>query len=102
MVTLRTCDDGVKAGKAHWSPPRGSGGVEAPPCPPTVRRRHQLKTFRTDDENISHRPLPSRSAVAVLDHLAIQCADVATSAAFYDTVLAPLGGAGCWISMRSS
>jgi catechol 2,3-dioxygenase-like lactoylglutathione lyase family enzyme len=29
---------------------------------------------------------------AVLDHLAIQCADVAASAAFYDTVLAPLGG----------
>jgi catechol 2,3-dioxygenase-like lactoylglutathione lyase family enzyme len=28
----------------------------------------------------------------VLDHLAIQCADVAVSAAFYDTVLAPLGG----------
>ena len=28
----------------------------------------------------------------MLDHLAIQCADVATSAAFYDTVLAPLGG----------
>jgi catechol 2,3-dioxygenase-like lactoylglutathione lyase family enzyme len=29
---------------------------------------------------------------AVLDHLSIQCADVAASAAFYDTVLAPLGG----------
>jgi catechol 2,3-dioxygenase-like lactoylglutathione lyase family enzyme len=28
----------------------------------------------------------------MLDHLAIQCADVPTSAAFYDTVLAPLGG----------
>jgi catechol 2,3-dioxygenase-like lactoylglutathione lyase family enzyme len=28
----------------------------------------------------------------VLDHLAIQCADVSASAAFYDTVLAPLGG----------
>jgi catechol 2,3-dioxygenase-like lactoylglutathione lyase family enzyme len=28
----------------------------------------------------------------MLDHLAIQCADVAVSAAFYDTVLAPLGG----------
>jgi len=56
MVTLRTCDDGVKAGKALWSPPRGSGGVEAPPCPLTVRRRHLLKTFRTDDENISHEP----------------------------------------------
>jgi len=28
----------------------------------------------------------------VLDHLAIQCADVAASAAFYDTVLGPLGG----------
>jgi catechol 2,3-dioxygenase-like lactoylglutathione lyase family enzyme len=28
----------------------------------------------------------------VLDHLSIQCADVATSAAFYDAVLAPLGG----------
>jgi catechol 2,3-dioxygenase-like lactoylglutathione lyase family enzyme len=27
----------------------------------------------------------------VLDHLGIQCADVATSAAFYDSVLAPLG-----------
>ena len=28
----------------------------------------------------------------VLDHLSIQCADVAVSAAFYDSVLAPLGG----------
>jgi catechol 2,3-dioxygenase-like lactoylglutathione lyase family enzyme len=28
----------------------------------------------------------------VLDHLSIQCADVSVSAAFYDTVLAPLGG----------
>jgi catechol 2,3-dioxygenase-like lactoylglutathione lyase family enzyme len=30
--------------------------------------------------------------VPVLDHLSIQCADVAKSAAFYDVVLAPLGG----------
>lgn len=30
--------------------------------------------------------------VDVLDHLAIQCADVAVTAAFYDTVLAALGG----------
>ena len=28
----------------------------------------------------------------MLDHLSIQCADVAASAAFYDQVLAPLGG----------
>jgi catechol 2,3-dioxygenase-like lactoylglutathione lyase family enzyme len=28
----------------------------------------------------------------MLDHLSIQCKDVATSAAFYDAVLAPLGG----------
>jgi catechol 2,3-dioxygenase-like lactoylglutathione lyase family enzyme len=28
----------------------------------------------------------------MLDHVSIQCADVPTSAAFYDTVLAPLGG----------
>lgn len=28
----------------------------------------------------------------MLDHLAIQCSDTAASAAFYDTVLAPLGG----------
>lgn len=28
----------------------------------------------------------------MLDHLAIQCADVAASAEFYDRVLAPLGG----------
>jgi catechol 2,3-dioxygenase-like lactoylglutathione lyase family enzyme len=28
----------------------------------------------------------------MLDHLAIQCADVPTAAAFYDTVLVPLGG----------
>jgi catechol 2,3-dioxygenase-like lactoylglutathione lyase family enzyme len=28
----------------------------------------------------------------VLDHLSIQCGDVAASAAFYDKVLAPLGG----------
>jgi catechol 2,3-dioxygenase-like lactoylglutathione lyase family enzyme len=29
----------------------------------------------------------------VLDHISIQCADVGASAAFYDAVLAPLGGA---------
>jgi catechol 2,3-dioxygenase-like lactoylglutathione lyase family enzyme len=29
----------------------------------------------------------------VLDHLSIQCADVASSAGFYDALLAPLGGA---------
>jgi catechol 2,3-dioxygenase-like lactoylglutathione lyase family enzyme len=28
----------------------------------------------------------------VIDHVAIQCADVTASAAFYDVVLAPLGG----------
>jgi catechol 2,3-dioxygenase-like lactoylglutathione lyase family enzyme len=28
----------------------------------------------------------------VLDHVSIQCADLAASAAFYDAVLAPLGG----------
>ena len=28
----------------------------------------------------------------MLDHLSIQCADVAASARFYDAVLAPLGG----------
>jgi len=28
----------------------------------------------------------------MLDHLSIQCADVAASAAFYDTVLRPIGG----------
>jgi len=28
----------------------------------------------------------------VLDHISIQCADVAASAAFYDVFLAPLGG----------
>jgi catechol 2,3-dioxygenase-like lactoylglutathione lyase family enzyme len=28
----------------------------------------------------------------MLDHVGIQCADMASSAAFYDTVLAPLGG----------
>ena len=28
----------------------------------------------------------------MIDHVAIQCADVAASAAFYDAVLAPLGG----------
>jgi catechol 2,3-dioxygenase-like lactoylglutathione lyase family enzyme len=29
---------------------------------------------------------------AMIDHLSIQCADPAASAAFYDAVLAPLGG----------
>jgi catechol 2,3-dioxygenase-like lactoylglutathione lyase family enzyme len=28
----------------------------------------------------------------VIDHISVQCADVAVSAAFYDAVLAPLGG----------
>jgi catechol 2,3-dioxygenase-like lactoylglutathione lyase family enzyme len=34
---------------------------------------------------------PPWDAAGVIDHLGIQCADVAASAAFYDTVLAPLG-----------
>src|SRR5580658_3675492 len=38
------------------------------------------------------RTTSSRKAPTVLDHLSIQCADVATSAAFYDAVLAPIGG----------
>ncbi len=29
---------------------------------------------------------------SMVDHLSIQCADIAASAAFYDMVLAPLGG----------
>jgi catechol 2,3-dioxygenase-like lactoylglutathione lyase family enzyme len=34
-----------------------------------------------------------RIVAVVLDHLSIQCADLVLSAAFYDAVLAPLGGA---------
>jgi len=34
----------------------------------------------------------ARQDGAVIDHLSIQCADMAASAVFYDTVLAPLGG----------
>ena len=30
--------------------------------------------------------------MAMLDHVSIQCADMAASASFYDAVLAPLGG----------
>jgi catechol 2,3-dioxygenase-like lactoylglutathione lyase family enzyme len=37
-------------------------------------------------------PAPGGQDVLVLDHLSIQCGDVAASAAFYDVVLAPLGG----------
>ena len=45
-----------------------------------------------------HRGSPGTSyrgstLTGMLDHLSIQCADVAASAAFYDAVLAPLGGA---------
>ena len=47
-------------------------------------------------------PFPPGRMGGMLDHLSIQCADVAASAAFYDTVLAPLGGAGSWTSARSS
>ncbi|HEX2297018.1 MAG TPA: VOC family protein [Pseudonocardiaceae bacterium] len=40
--------------------------------------------------------MPSRGGVGqnvgVLDHLGIHCADLSASAAFYDAVLAPLGG----------
>ena len=31
--------------------------------------------------------------MTIIDHVSIQCADVPASAAFYDAVLAPLGGA---------
>ena len=36
--------------------------------------------------------MSARQDVTMLDHLSIQCADVAASAAFYDVVLATLGG----------
>jgi catechol 2,3-dioxygenase-like lactoylglutathione lyase family enzyme len=35
---------------------------------------------------------PTAEEAGVLDHLSIQCADVASSTAFYDAVLGPLGG----------
>jgi catechol 2,3-dioxygenase-like lactoylglutathione lyase family enzyme len=35
---------------------------------------------------------PVAGGASMLDHLSIQCADVAASAVFYDAVLAPLGG----------
>ena len=36
---------------------------------------------------------PARwQTLRMLDHISIQCADIAKSAAFYDTVLEPLGG----------
>jgi catechol 2,3-dioxygenase-like lactoylglutathione lyase family enzyme len=35
---------------------------------------------------------PARHDGGMLDHLSIQCADVARSAAFYDAVLATIGG----------
>ena len=35
---------------------------------------------------------PTCQTEPMLDHLSIQCADVAASATFYDAVLAPLGG----------
>jgi len=37
-------------------------------------------------------PTATCTIPVVLDHLAIQCENVAASAEFYDTVLAPLGG----------
>ena len=42
--------------------------------------------------HLNRRPRPMGKTAAMLDHLSIQCADVAASRAFYDTVLAPLGG----------
>ena len=36
---------------------------------------------------------PAKYRDGMLDHLSIQCADSGASARFYDTVLAPLGGA---------
>jgi len=44
----------------------------------------------------------NRKAVRVLDHVSIQCADVGTTAAFYDEVLAAIGAAESWTSGRSS
>jgi catechol 2,3-dioxygenase-like lactoylglutathione lyase family enzyme len=41
----------------------------------------------------------------MLDHLSIQCADLAASAAFYDAVLAPLGGqrvSDFWIGRQAT
>src|SRR5258708_10628269 len=46
----------------------------------------RLKTSRSD-----HEPSGAGEFCQMLDHVAVQCADVAASAAFYDSVLAPLG-----------
>ena len=44
------------------------------------------------DERPHGAPASTWQAVPMLDHVSIQCADMQASAAFYDAVLAPLGG----------
>jgi len=42
--------------------------------------------------SVLHGGRPAGQDGRVIDHISLQCADAAASAAFYDAVLAPLGG----------
>ncbi len=51
------------------------------------------RAFTGRDRRVPDGPADTERVSLMLDHVSIQCADVAASAAFYDAVLAPLGGA---------
>ena len=69
---------------ARWSPLRVASGPPgvAPAAPSVGARARRARARRVAVDNLRR----------VLDHVSIQCADVASSAQFYDAVLDVLGG----------
>lgn len=60
---------------------------------PEPSRAVLAQVFTADRQSIIERSARRRARIrGVLDHLSIQCADIAASAAFYDKTLATIGG----------
>src|SRR5215212_3841101 len=81
-------------GSASTSPPERAGHLTR-----RARRRSGARSSQATHLPGPAPPAPDRQreradtwhADAMLDHVGIQCADLAASGAFYDAVLAPLG-----------
>src|SRR2546421_2457140 len=92
------------SGQASAASRATSGGTACPSAPRHSFRSETTSTTPAPAMHAHANSATARPTVAcaismvawqdgpVLDHLSIQCADVAASAAFYDAVLAPLGG----------
>src|SRR5919205_2284833 len=82
----------------RFSPTTPTSLVSAPSSGSSWTKRHSsLEATGRQGERGRDRPDPGdfpgrEMMVPMLDHLSIQCADVGASSAFYDAVLATVGG----------